>query len=75
MIANICSRQGTRRRRSDANGGISEKAMFVPSHFVPLSQKVFCYSGDELYDDKTFVIRLLVYKRVPCEQVRQHHDV
>ncbi|GFO17390.1 PiggyBac transposable element-derived protein 4-like [Plakobranchus ocellatus] len=41
---------------SNVNGGISEQAMFVPNHFVPLSEEVFFYSDDDLYDDKTLAI-------------------
>ncbi|GFO08530.1 PiggyBac transposable element-derived protein 4-like [Plakobranchus ocellatus] len=41
---------------SNVNGGISEQAMFVPNHFVPLSEEVFFYSDDDLYGDKTLAI-------------------
>ncbi|GFO12031.1 vertnin-like [Plakobranchus ocellatus] len=41
---------------SNMNGGISEQAMFVPSHFVPLSEEVFFYSDKDLYSDKTLAI-------------------
>ncbi|GFO27017.1 vertnin-like [Plakobranchus ocellatus] len=41
---------------SNVNGGISKQAMFVPNHFVPLSEERFFYSDDDLYDDKTLAI-------------------